>query len=155
MHSVMHAGPAQWWPTSTTKCRSEELRGLCVLTNRGRTVCGSPGSSLLSLSGLPKQEEKLILVVLLQGTTSVFLPDGPSAPLRRGIKRSVARCKGRDGGSLLVAEEELGEHHLVHVGLCLGRSCTISHLTPCSLVQTALGVKLQLAGAAWKGPFLL
>lgn len=110
-------------------------------------MLGLPGSSLFLLQGCNKQEEKLVLAVLLWETTSIFLPGCPSAPLRHGNEY----WKGRHGGSLPVTEEELSEHHFKGPLACVDLSLELSALFPILshslLEQTALGLKLQPTGA--------
>lgn len=82
---------------------------------------------------------------------SVSLPHGPLVLLRSDIKRSFARRKGRDGGSLLVAEEELGEHHLqgplAQMGLCQVQPCHF----PSRLTLLFVGANSPWGKAAARG----
>lgn len=78
--------------------------------------------------------------------------------LHSDIEMNTARGKGRHGGSLPVTEEELSEHHFKGALACVDLSLELRALFPILshslLEQTALGVKLQPTGAAWRGSFL-
>lgn len=86
-----------------------------------------------------------------------LFPGGPWALFRRGVKRNTARCKGRDGGRLLVAEEELGEHCLrcppVHRDVCLELSVLFPALSPTlyCLCKQLLGRRCSSRGLGGKG----